>query len=952
MGSFFLHTFLSIFSSYKALPLHHSLPDHTVVPQQLLHYGSFDGPNGRLLQQVQGARKLHLQGRLAVHEADRALQQVPDVIDAAPDLRHAPVYAQQTVDCLHGSADGILRGEDGVPGSLGKLTQEGEVHAAVGDHVRPVSLPSGHEEGCDVGQHGWYADGAVLCIFRDQLHRHADVVQPLFGDLLSRAVPHGLLHIVSRHIGKESVYPDADLLRVLLLELALTVDGPAHEPLGVPAAYDAAGDHAAASGIPLADIGDVGQDLIIQGGDGGGLPVGLLDIGAEFFRVSEGGILLCDVLPEVPAAAGADLRVSVGGMVLVPVDGPLRAASIGHEYQVVFRKEDPALHSVGLALDGGGSLLALLDLKEHIGDLRIVAEVHPGLLQVFHHGKDQGLILVVAGKFQGTEVRQSRNVMDEALEIELHFQRTVPVFKGEHGAPVEPEVGVEHLLIENILNGLVIKVLVPGHEELHDLHAALLAEAEFAVGMGVLAPFLRGPAEGVVGIVLIEPVKFIQHRCSRFFQRGDAAEEVPEAFEMVLHLPATPHDVAPVGIVDAVAGASCNVHSLQDVDVGTGHLSVPYQEAGCRQGGKAAAHDVGVLLLHPLRLLRTGKGLVVSAAVVDALAVLFMHAPLRIPVVLKLCCPQALLLLFSVRGLLCQKGCCPCSCQSRCRCSEFSQISSHICTAFLMVNGFFCSLVLSYFFAGLFSIYKKERMISFLSSTPHCKVLFSCRGPFLEIPQGVSHISLHQGGDLLHQVLAVLLHARSDPVQHDPYEAVFVKIRDKGLILLGNGKSPGLLLHHIPDQPVGEPVQVPLHPLPVQAPVGVQNKGLVLQHRLKDLEDPLLPGVIGLLPGQGPGSVRQAGPLHQVVDILEMIIKCHAADAAVRCDVLDGDLIQGLFQHNFFQGGLQGFLGFIGHGSSFGSTDPPAAMPRSTLYCRSRGTCPQAGSALRCSPFW
>ena len=104
---------------------------------------------------------------------------------------------------------------------------------------------------------------------RDLLHRHADVVEPLLGDLLSGAVLHGLLHEVSGHISKEAVHPDAHSLRLLLLELPLAVNGPAQHPLGVLTADNAAGDHLSGAGIPLADVGDVGEELIVQSGDGG-----------------------------------------------------------------------------------------------------------------------------------------------------------------------------------------------------------------------------------------------------------------------------------------------------------------------------------------------------------------------------------------------------------------------------------------------------------------------------------------------------------------------------------------------------------------------------------------------------------------------------------------------------------------------------------------------------------
>ena len=65
--------------------------------------------------------------------------------------------------------------------------------------------------------------------------------------------------------------------------------------------------------------------------------------------------------------------------------------------------------------------------------------------------------------------------MDKSLEIQLHLQGAVPGLKSEHGAPVQPEGGTEDFVIEHILNRLVIQIFVTGEEQLHDLHAALLA---------------------------------------------------------------------------------------------------------------------------------------------------------------------------------------------------------------------------------------------------------------------------------------------------------------------------------------------------------------------------------------------------------------------------------------------------------------------------------------------
>ena len=657
----------------------HAVPEHVLIPQDFLDNSTPDCFQQGLFQQLQRTGQRDIQRGPAVHQADGAVQQLPDVIHAAPHLGHAPVHPQQAVDGLHGGAYGVLGGEHGVPGGVGELAQEGEVHAAVGDHIGPVSPGPGHEKGGDVGHHGGHAHGAVGSQVRDLLHRHADVVEPLLGDLLSGTLLHGLFHIVAGYVGKEAVHPDAHLLRLLLLELPLAVDGPAQQPLGVLTADDTAGDHLPGAGVPLADVGDIGEDLVVQSGDGGRLPVGLGDVGAELLRPSKGGVLLGDVLPQAPAPAGAHLRVPVGGMVLVAVDGPLGAGAVGDKHQVVLREDNALLRAVDPALDGGGRLSAVPDVEDHIGDFGAEAEVHPRLLQVLLHGQDQGLVLVVAGELQGTEVGESRDVVDKALEVEFHLQGAVPVLEGEHGPPVQPEGGGEHLVVKDVLDGLVVQVLVRGHEELHDLHAALLAQVELPVGAGVPAPVHRCPAQGVVGVVLVEPVELIQHRGPRLLQGGDGAEQVPQTLEVVLHLPATPHHIAPAGVEDAVAGTAGHVHGLQDVDVVPGHLPVPHQEAGRRQGRQAAAHNVGALVLHALRLLRPGKGLIVAVGVIDALAVFLVFSQLRIPIGGR-CVgfrPGLFRRFFAAGPLLCQDYRRARSSYSR-RCSQCSQFLIHV----------------------------------------------------------------------------------------------------------------------------------------------------------------------------------------------------------------------------------------------------------------------------------
>ena len=139
---------------------------------------------------------------------------------------------------------------------------------------------------------------------------------------------------------------------------------------------------------------------------------------------------------------------------------------MGDEHQVVLRQGD----GVGLAIpqhvDAGGQLAGLVAVELHVGHLNAIVELNAEALQVFHHGQDHRLILVIPGKAQSLKVGQTTDVVDIPLEIELHLQSAVPVFKGEHGPPIQPEVAFKDLVVKDVGDALVLQVLVGGEEQL------------------------------------------------------------------------------------------------------------------------------------------------------------------------------------------------------------------------------------------------------------------------------------------------------------------------------------------------------------------------------------------------------------------------------------------------------------------------------------------------------
>ena len=152
--------------------------------------------------------------------------------------------------------------------------------------------------------------------------------------------------------------------------------------------------------------------------------------------MSERRILFCDIFPETPASACTNLCISVRCMVLIAVDGSLCTTSVCHKYKVVLSKNDSFFHTIYLALDCFCDFLISFKLKEYVCNLSIELELNTCCLQIFLHWQDQRFILIIFCEFQGTEIRKSGNVMDKSLEVQFHFQCTVPVLKCEHGSPV------------------------------------------------------------------------------------------------------------------------------------------------------------------------------------------------------------------------------------------------------------------------------------------------------------------------------------------------------------------------------------------------------------------------------------------------------------------------------------------------------------------------------------
>ena len=207
-------------------------------------------------------------------------------------------------------------------------------------------------------------------------------------------------------------------------------------------------------------------------------------------------------------------------------------------------------------------------------------------------------------------------MVDIALDIELHFQGAVPVFKGKHRAPVEPEVGVEDLVVKEVCDALVLQVFIRGEKQLHDLHRTLVGNVELAVGMRVLTTVDGSAAEGIVRVFLVQPVILVENAYALRLDGRDGVEQIPHDLEMIVHLPAAAHDIADVFKLIAVASAAGNRILLQNVHMLALHLAVTDKIAGYRQRREAAADDIGRFLIDAFRLFGSCKCFIVTARII------------------------------------------------------------------------------------------------------------------------------------------------------------------------------------------------------------------------------------------------------------------------------------------------------------------------------------------------
>ena len=272
-------------------------------------------------------------------------------------------------------------------------------------------------------------------------------------------------------------------------------------------------------------------------------------------------------------------------MGLIAIAGGIGAAAVCDEHQVVLDEVNGLLLTVLDIDDLTGDLLVTHGFDDDILHIHAVFDAHAMRLQIFHQRQDHALILVVFGKAQGAEIGQAVDMVDIAAQVPLHLQSTGPALEGEHGLPVQPEVGAPEGIRQYIGDLFVLQILFRGHKQLGQRHGGVLIQLELLVGMGILAAVYAGTAQRVVGVVLVEPIILIQHGNTRRLDGGYIPEGVPHDLKMVIHLAATAHEEALGNVLAAVAAAAGQVQLFKYMDMFALHLPVAYQIKGGGQAG-------------------------------------------------------------------------------------------------------------------------------------------------------------------------------------------------------------------------------------------------------------------------------------------------------------------------------------------------------------------------------
>ena len=134
--------------------------------------------------------------------------------------------------------------------------------------------------------------------------------------------------------------------------------------------------------------------------------------------------------------------------------------------------------------------------------------------------------------------------------------------------------------------------------------------------MSVLSAVYGCAAKGVVRVVFIEPVVFVQNGNAGGFYGGNITEGVPHNLEMVVHFSAAAHIETLGDVFIAVAAAAGKLKLFKNVNVFAFHLSVAHKVERRSQTGEAGSDNISGFFINTLGFLRVCEGFISSCRII------------------------------------------------------------------------------------------------------------------------------------------------------------------------------------------------------------------------------------------------------------------------------------------------------------------------------------------------
>ena len=120
--------------------------------------------------------------------------------------------------------------------------------------------------------------------------------------------------------------------------------------------------------------------------------------------------------------------------------------------------------------------------------------------------------------------------------------------------------------------------------------------------MSVLATVYSRAAEGIVRVVLVEPIIFVKHGYSGRFNRRYVSEHIPHTFKMVVHFSAAAHEESLCYVLATVAAAARKIELFKKMNVFALDLPVADEIERRRKSGKTGADYISRFFIGVLRL--------------------------------------------------------------------------------------------------------------------------------------------------------------------------------------------------------------------------------------------------------------------------------------------------------------------------------------------------------------